>query len=278
MPALIRLKNVVYRYLTRPCRILKTLYSLGIFLDQNSTPPHGPRRNTPAERITRHDGPTVTTIVDADDADSHSSLSENEPAPVTASQVYHAALLNGHTLDDLLSDLEASETNVPDAHDIASPSGHEQHNRSSSILNTPQECIDVGGECKALPSSEAFGTSLPEKESKDQRNSSLETVKPPLGGPGAPVPYQHTCTTSNADTNAGPMRVEVDPCNGKEPHIDGKCPTFTRHQARSNAPGKSVANGRAARRPVNAAAARNGAVIDSGSPVRRNRLQRRGKD
>lgn len=92
-----------------PVRILKTLYTLGRVIgeDPNSLQP------TPPSLL--NIGPDSAIDVQSVDESppkvvGNESTDSSAKAPASASQIYHAALLNGNTLDDILA---AFETNTP---------------------------------------------------------------------------------------------------------------------------------------------------------------------
>lgn len=98
----------VYNGFFARLRILKTLYSLGKIIGEDPNvlqPTQVPRLVDPPDsaidvQSERHNS---LKVFDTDSTDSPIE------APASASQIYHAALLNGNTLDDILAAFEAEE-------------------------------------------------------------------------------------------------------------------------------------------------------------------------
>lgn len=248
--------------MTTPLRVFRTLYNLGRAMDD------GPNMLYLRKTLTSSRYPPID-----DDQQTVSIVGSEETgrdgyevaAPATASQVYHAAIVNGTTLDDLLAVFEVSDgaptINGSLGAGNVDTASHYVRYRNSSIQTTPD----------ALATPRKASVSLRDDNTAEDRNYGQlvkvtgEESANREGGSCPPV--AHCCSISENVQRA-------QSCEDALPHHLG-CPTFARRQAQSRLPRKSQPKDVHARNELQKGAAPATMVSSEDSPSKRNRLQRR---
>ena len=251
-----------------PLRVLRTLYNLGYALDQH---PETLRYCRPS--VVNDDIQTVS-IIESEGSGEQEHDFEAE-APATASQVYHAAILNGATLDNLLAVFEVSDDqDTPNltvrAEGDPRPEPKRTPYRDFSIQTTPDSAMTPRNSSKIL-----------REPDQDECTGIVEGTDGPLikavangsqpeqenGSPDQLSPVASDCCQAGGDITQGEVCENTSPGHAE-------CPTFARRQARSRLPqrSKSEAKQRQAR---DAKAVSANVNVNAESPSRRNKLQRR---
>jgi hypothetical protein len=265
------LKPIVDRFytaVTNPIRVIRTLYNFARVLDQNP-------QLLRSERAPFSNAPT------ADDDDQTVSVVGSEgqkncfeiEAPATASQVYHAAILNGTTLDDLLAVFEVSDGPAT-VRGCLGDSSHQRADfacdtyRNSSIQTTPESAITPRKGSATL----GVGTQH-EIPSVDQR------------------PYGQLVQTTTAESMVEEKELthlprlycqpegddnQTQTCENTCPnHVE--CPTFARRQARSRLPQRAKYESKQQREATKERVTSLKANESPDSPSKRTRLHRRSR-
>ena len=254
--------------ISTPCRVLKNLYELGRILDQNPSLLRARSRPTARENIHKDRAATISTI-----GSGHEDAEEVQ-APATASQVYHAAILNGNTLDNLLADFETSDSTLADENGPQRDASDQKRSkyRNSSIQTTPDHLMSprkvsstAGADVQNIASvfeARPYGRII--KLSDSPATASNETD-------------EHDDQPSPARSGRSvPVTDDEHPehCNKSSPDLRA-CPTFVRRHGQSRLPRRPAQKERVVQHAVSAEPVLSTAAVDSGSPMKRNRLQRR---
>lgn len=271
-----------------PVRILKTLYALGQVIgeDPNALQPM----------------PPSLLNVGPDSAIDVQSVEENTPkvrgsgstdpaieAPASASQIYHAALLNGNTLDYILA---AFETSTPDSSTQAEhvitqqdPMPSRDNNerltgpfkrhryRDSSLHSQTHEAAftqTLDDSLICLPEPRKVGQHLPQT--------------PCFESPGKGM-MESPCKQSDAQnqTRSVSSHHEYDFFKDQFEHKRttstevGQCPTFMRRHNHSAIPKRRFSGDRKSLAALQERGTMSSPVLSSSSPTKRARLQRRVK-
>ncbi|KIX03980.1 uncharacterized protein Z518_07533 [Rhinocladiella mackenziei CBS 650.93] len=233
-----------------PLRIFKTLYSLGKIITEDpntmqpsSLPLSDAAPDSAIDVQSEHDGPL--RLCNPDSPDSQLDV------PASTSQIYHAALLNGSTLDNILAAFETDRTlaaprrePVPSHQSPVPVSNNEReamldlcrghHRRSSSIQTTPERMLmppkatENSASCPARISKEHI-----QKEPKTPIQKSNEPqVKVRLNDEGEDPAIRSSAGSSASchgrHASGGPSR---DKCVNST--TLKRCPTFVRRQTQS---------------------------------------------
>jgi hypothetical protein len=212
--------------ITTPLRKIRALYAFSRLLDESPDLLNVHRvfggHRTPLDEDQRS--------ASVGDTECTASNGHELLAPATASQVYHAAIVNGTTLDDLLAVFEVADTS-PSASpkhstdDLEMPSQFLRY-RNSSIQTTPD----------TLTAPRKSSTVL--QDDKMVHDGSYGQLVKVMGEATSNVPQameSYCCSTS---TNV----VDDGASENTSPH-NSQCPTFARRQAQSRLPKKSQVAG-----------------------------------
>jgi len=263
-----------------PVRIFRTLYALGRVIgeDPNSLQP------TPSSLL--NIGPDSAIDVQSVDESTSKALG-SEPtdpsakAPASASQIYHAALLNGNTLDDILA---AFETTTPgssilaeqpvvaqsppisdDNDDRLTGPFKRHHYRNSSVRSKPQEAT--------------FAHIL-----NNTTSCSPDTSQASCEG-HAKRPDESLClspiTRGHAHSASSPrgydlFKEQVEHNRAAWTEV-GPCPTYMRRHNHSAIPKRPLSGDRKSLALLQETGTVSSPTLSSSSPTKRARLQRRVK-
>ena len=252
-----------------PFRVLRALYNLGSVLDQH---PETLLYSRPA--VANDDDQTVS-IMESEGSGEQKHDIEAE-APATASQVYHAAILNSTTLDNLLAVFEVSDdqgcVNQTSTEQI-DPQPEPERTRcgQSSIQTTPDSAMTPRNSSKILRAANEDDSSGIVERTYGHLVKAIANDSQPKQENGSPdllsSPVASDCCRAGGDVIPGAV------CENTSPeHVE--CPTFARRHAKSRSPQR--ANSEAKQRPPIDMKAVSAAVnANADSPSRRNKLQRR---
>jgi hypothetical protein len=259
-----------------PIRVIKTLYRLGCVMEQNP-------------RLLTFGGGFLTDIPTPDDDDQTVSIVESEEpatnkeyfkvgAPATASQIYHAAILNGNTLDDLLAVFEvsnepASINDSPETvhHDL--PSKHDCGRYRDSSIQTTSERLTTPGESSIAPQGyRRNGDTALDERPYGQLAKAPGSEKKHLGNGMKSSPLLSSPVTNSCCQPEGDL-TQAQICENTSPE-HSECPIFARRQAQSRLPQRAKNATKPQHMAVNATTALPAANVDA-MPPSRNKLQRR---
>lgn len=261
--------QVFHTGVTIPFRVLRTLYNLGYVLDQH---PETLRYSRPS--VANDDNQTVS-IIESEGSGEQKHDFEAE-APATASQVYHAAILNGATLDNLLAVFEVS-----DDQDILSqtiraegdprPEPERTRYRNSSIQTTPDSAMMPRDSSKILREPNQDESSGIVERTYGHLVKATANDSQPEQGNGSPdllsSPGSSDCCQAGGDVTQGGVYENMSPEHAE-------CPTFARRQAKSRLPQRAKSEAKQ-RQPTDVKAVSANVNANADSPSRRNKLQRR---
>ncbi len=278
-----------------PLRIFKALYSLGKMIgeDPNALQP------TPVPLLEDAPGSAIDVqSKDADDlkdADTESTDSQLE-VPASASQIYHAALVNGNTLDDILAAFEADEKIVaarnehlivhkrpamPDQviEQPVLPEPCKRHRyRSSSIQTTPERMLSTPkiNENPPEPPLECEKDDATKEPRTPLRNTrdSLVRVMVDSGG-------ENQITRSSPGSSVSCAAHDVSAAQGRDKRATSvalkRCPTFARRHNPPRPSGRSLSGEKRSLMALQERGTMSSPALPLGSPTKRARLQRKVK-
>ncbi len=256
-----------------PIRVLRILYHLGRVLDQRSSLPHYNRPFLAGH--TSSDNNQIVSIVESERSGEQRNDFEVE-APVTASEVYHAAILSDATLDNLLAIFD-----VPEDHDRLNQTSREEGDLHPELDRSPYREFSIQTTPNSAMTPRNLSTSLPESV-WDEPSGIIERTSGHLIKTVAAHPQQKQGTGSSglisapaasSCIRAGGDVIQGAVCENMSPE-HAECPTFARRQANSRLPQPAKSGGK--QQPssdVRTVSANVNANADS--PSRRNKLQRR---
>ena len=256
-----------------PIRVLRALYNFGYVLDQH---PDMLRYGRPffAEH-NMHDDDQTVSMVESEAPDEFEDGSEVE-APATASQFYHAAIMNGGTLDNLLAGFEVPEQQ----RSLDQTSGEEGDHqaelarspyRNGSIQRTPSSAMTPRNSSKILQEPNQGESSAMVERTYGHLVKAIANDSQPKQDTGSPDLLSSTagsnCCQSGGEVGQGAVCE-----NMSADHTE--CPTFARRQAKSRLPQRIKSEARQ-RISTDMRAVSANVNVNADSPSRRNKLQRR---
>ncbi|KAL2392290.1 hypothetical protein ABEF95_010563 [Exophiala dermatitidis] len=284
----------VWDGIAAPLKIFKALYSLGKILEQNpSDRPSRPTAvaDTPDSAIDpQSQQGQESTVFDGGPGDSRCEESAN------ASQIYHAALLNGSTLDDILAALEKNKaTRQVQAQHITTHPGEgdnlesrtddremlreqveARHYRASSIQKTPERMLVPKDGCERSPCSvrEEFNTgSRQELQTPENEAPSAQKVV------AAGLENSSLASWTKSLPAASQSRVQVPQRQNQRKRVSSvatkRCPTFMRRQNQGDLPARSTSTDKGSLAPLHGRTAKSSPALSLTSPTKRSKLQRK---
>jgi hypothetical protein len=277
-------------------RIFKTLYSLGKIIGED------PNVLQPSHAQLLDDPPDSAIDVQSERTNSPKVLeTETESidaplqAPASASQIYHAALINGSTLDDILAAFEAEENRAvsefepPDVHQSLGPGpaqspqqqspsnqykGH--RHQFSSIQTTPERML-------MAPKNTEGPTDEPVQTGRDESPRRLQS--PRKDEPRVTVivhgenhdPVLECSPKSSALCSIQQPAARQDRDNRASTADLKRCPTFVRRQTQAHVSKRSSSGDRHSLGVLHDRGTVSSPALVLGSPTKRARLQRRVK-
>ena len=258
-----------------PFRVLKNLYRLGGILDEHPHLLHVGRVFLQNQTTPDDDEQNVSVVGSEVQKDS-----QQLQAPATASQVYHAAILNGNTLDDLLAVFEVSDgpsngSQTPVNTCLLCSEGSCNRYRNSSIQTTPEGVMtprkpstshkEVVHDVSPTIDRNLYGELT--RAISPICNEEHEEHEDQAAGIALPSsPLTSTCCPADGDAEQVPACENTSPGN----HV---CQTFARRQAQSRLPQRTRSGVKEVKEPGNLADAKS-LNHNAGSPLRRNKLHR----
>jgi hypothetical protein len=243
--------------ITTPLRVCRALYAFGRVLDE--TPENlNVRQLLGGHRPSLDEDQRTVSIVGSECTTSNGY---ELLAPATASQVYHAAIVNGTTLDDLLAVFEVTDTPTAirpkhSTDDLEKPSNYPRY-RNSSIQTTPDSLT--------VPR-KASSVLQDEKMVHDGNYGQLVKV---MGEATTRVPQASNSYCCSISGNVENER----PCENTSPH-HSQCPTFARRQAQSRLPKKSQGAGVLSQSEIQKRDSSGPFISSFNLPPKRNKLRR----
>ena len=254
--------------------MLRSLYRLGLVLDQNPNILCMNRNILRGAPTPDDEDDQTVSIVGSEGSVGLKDGFELE-APATASQVYHAAILNGNTLDDLLAVFKVSEgpasvIETPRDNDHARPVQHCLRYRKSSIQTTP-DSIMTPRKASKLPVQ--IDVPVVDERSYGQLVKAAPAESHPhdedLTASSAQLPSPNTSTCCQpGDTN------QIAVCENTSPD-HAQCPTFVRRQAKSRLPQRAKLDAKQQQTKTDSRIESAKGDVNADSPSKRNKLQRR---
>ncbi|KIW94795.1 uncharacterized protein Z519_04772 [Cladophialophora bantiana CBS 173.52] len=277
-----------------PYKIFRSLYSLGKMIgeDPNSLQPN----------LFPQPDPTTGSGIDdqnkdEDSAGDQSAESTGSPlkAPASASQIYHAALLSGSTLDDMLAAFETDgDSRTVGFNRVvirrdpkaclsveqldAMSQWKRQRYRTSSVRSTSEAVLGAGKAGESFPSRVIHsGPRDCQQPKMPDRQASVRRVQL-QGEPQAdnPLPKNNPGSPTSTRTCHPPETPQPDG------HVNSsaldRCPTFVRRHAQSRLPRRSVTGDKRALAMLKERGAMSTPVLPVSPPTlppKRLRLQRR---
>lgn len=267
-----------------PVRTIGRLYQFGRLLDDYADATLSFSWLHP-EQTSKEERPVLRRQIAIEERDS--KLPQNSYAvPATASQVYHAALLNGTTLDNLLDSFESSNETAAVVERNPSPVGHEtracykcDQSSNSSIQSTPERMIahpsgspPFDNRMRNISSVLSCGNESSNPQVRDT------TEDPAITHPSTPItnsPRSICITPSNEVSFCSESNLarNYDDHATTSPQLKG-CPTFLRRQTQSKLPRRSE-HATKPSLPVMRSAESLSSVYTDKTPRTRNKLQRK---
>jgi len=259
--------------LATPFRIARTLYTGEKIIEENPEA----LQHDPASELdmadSAIDGQNVSPACTDNDSDDKLAKHHSETS-ASASQIYHAALVNGTTLDDILAAFEASDSRTSSTHDeTPNTPVHRRHRyRTSSIQTTPERMT--------LSTRTVTGVPLPERDPNPTTESGPKTSRCPASQASPEEtqkshesPLVQICSV-RSEPYHGHCRV-----NGKE-NLESKqlaprnkrCATYVRRHEQSRLPKRSLNGERQQRRMHKSDGQISVTTAASDSPMKRPKL------
>lgn len=292
-----------------PVRIFRSLYGLGKAITEE---PHVLLHPSPIPIL--HAAPDSAIDVQSEYGGSvknfeNDSTDSSLEAPASASQIYHAALLNGSTLDDILAAFEADHKAKAIAKDALNicrtpkQSSHPEHEasaekkkghryQSSSLQATPErmlwprKTIEPSSPCRPVQTAtEDIKEQRPQTPVRDVEKPRLKVMveaggenqvvsEVSKGGLGSPI---SCCEPKDPETQSQEKRPAL--ATSKSTTTLRRCPTFVRRhtqpQTRRPVPRRTTSADKSSLTVLQDRGTMSTPALPLGSPTKRARLQRK---
>ena len=272
---------------TAPYHVAKGLYTLSKAIEEHphllkpATSNAGPRND--------HNNMQITRLPARHESVCSSSSEELVEGPATASQVYHAALVNGSTLDDILAAFESADSCCGSHIDVSETRQGTSNVRDgrthdlSSIQSTPQRMMSTRHAPNTLVQEVApnIGFYLDAETLKQHLGPSISPQKaePSSTQLGRVEMSDSVSRKSSCSGTTAQVDETQDVAEKRKPTGVHRCPTFVRRQTQSRLPRRSWPEEQFKHTyyAQNVEGRASAVSLLTGSPVKRGRLQRRVK-